>query len=49
MIELILYSVLMFTTSWYVMVGIMLGFGMLAVSRMTIGITYLVELFPKKH
>ena len=31
------------------MVGIMLGFGMLAVSRITIGITYLVELFPKKH
>jgi len=48
-IETILFSVLMYTTNWFVMVGVMLGFGMLATSRLTIGITYLVELFPKKH
>jgi len=48
-IETILFSVLMYTTNWFVMVAVMLGFGMLATSRLTIGITYLVELFPKKH
>ena len=48
-IELILYSILMVTKDWYVMLGVMLGFGMLATTRLTIGITFLVELFPKKH
>ena len=48
-IEFVLYTILMFTTNWFVMVGLMLGFGMLATSRLTIGITYLIELFPKKH
>jgi len=47
--ETILYSVLMYTTSWYIMFGVILGSGMLATSRYTIGITYLAELFPKKH
>jgi len=39
----------MLTKNWFVMVGVMLGFSMLATTRLTIGITYLVELFPKKH
>ena len=45
--EFLMYSVLMFTTSWYVMAAIMFGFGMTSTTRLTIGITYLIELFPK--
>ena len=48
-VEFLMYSVMMFTTSWYIMAAIMLGFGMTSTTRLTIGITYLVELFPKKR
>ena len=47
-IELLCYSILMFTTSWYVMLGLMIGFGLTSTTRLTIGITYLVELYPKR-
>ena len=48
-LECILYSVLMFTRSWTVMLCVMTGFGMMSTTRLTIGITYLQELFPKSH
>lgn len=48
LIDSILYSVLMTTESWAVMLFVMTGFGMCATMRLTIGVTYLLELFPKK-
>ena len=45
-VECILYTVLMSTSSWTVMLAVMGGFGLTATTRMTIGITYMQELFP---
>ena len=47
--EMILYTILMFTESWYVMLGVMIGWGLASTTRLTIGLTYLVELYPKNQ
>lgn len=39
-VECILYTVLMFTESWLVMLMVMGGFGLTSTARLTIGLTY---------
>jgi len=45
-IECILFTILMSTSSWTLMMAVMAGFGMTTTTRMTVGITYMQELFP---
>ena len=48
LIESVLYTVVMTTESWAVMLCVMMGFGLCSTTRITIGLTYLLELFPSK-
>ena len=47
--EVVCYSVLLFTTSWTVMIVVMAGFGLTTTTRLIVGFTYLTEIFPKNR
>jgi len=49
LLECLLYTILMFTSSWSIMLAVMGGFGMTTSTRTVIGYTYLTEMFPKNR
>ena len=48
-INTILYTMLMYTTDLYMMIGILFTFGLVNSIRTNIGYVYMVELMPKSY